>query len=62
MKGKWYFISSIIQLLIGASAIIAFVVLAISGENMSRWIVTLILAVAFIVLGIIGMADNKKQK
>ena len=62
MKSKWNLISSIIQLVIGILAIIAFVIIALSGENMTRWIVTLLLAIAFVVLGTIGIIDYKKQK
>ena len=62
MKSKWNLISSIIQLVIGILSIIAFVIIALSGENMTRWIVTLLLAIAFVVLGIIGIIDYKKQK
>lgn len=57
---KWNLISSIIQLVIGFAAIASFVLLAIIGEDMSRWIVTLLLAVAFVVLGVIGLVENKK--
>ena len=62
MKSKWNLISSIIQLLVGTLAIIAFIIIAISGENMTRWIVTLILAIAFVACGIIGIIDYKTQK
>lgn len=57
---KWNLISSIIQLVIGFAAIASFAVLAITGEDMSRWIVTLLLAVAFVVLGVIGLVEHKK--
>lgn len=62
MKSKWNLVSSIIQLVVGILAIIAFVVLGLNGENMTRWIVTLILSIAFVVLGIIGIIDYKTQK
>lgn len=61
MKSKWQLISSIIQLVIGFLAIVSFAVLAISGENISRWIVTLILAIAFVILGVIGIVDYKNK-
>lgn len=61
MKIKWNLFASIFQLVIGLLAIAAFVVLAVNGESMGRWIVTLILALAFIVLGLIGIMDYKKQ-
>lgn len=62
MKSKWNLISSIIQLVIGILAIISFIIIALGGENITRWIVTLILAIAFVVLGIIGNIDYKTQK
>lgn len=62
MKSKWNLISSIIQLVVGILAIIAFIIIAVRGENMTRWIVTLILAIAFVVLGVIGIIDYKTQK
>lgn len=62
MKSKWQLISSVFQLAVGIAAVAAFVVLAVNGENMTRWIVTLILAVAFIVLGVIGLVSYVKQK
>lgn len=62
MKSKWNLFSSIIQLLFGLLAIAAFIILAISGEVMGRWIVTLILAIAFVIIGIFGIIDyNSKQ-
>lgn len=57
MKSKWNLISSIVQLVIGILAIVAFVVLLISGENMTRWIITLLLAIAFVIVGAIGIVD-----
>ncbi len=62
MKSKWNLISSIVQLVIGILAIVAFVVLSVSGENMIKWIITLLLAIAFVIVGAIGIIDYKKQK
>ena len=62
MKSKWYLISSIIQLIVGILAVITFIMLAINGEDMTRWIITLFLAIAFVVLGLIGIIDYKTQK
>lgn len=59
MKSRWNLFASIFQLVIGVLAIAAFVVLATSGESVGRWIVTLILAIAFVVLGIIGIFNYK---
>lgn len=62
MKSKWNLISSIIQLVFGILAIIAFIVIAISGEVMTKWIITLFLAIAFVIIGIIGIIDYKSKK
>ena len=62
MKGKWYLISSIFQLVVGLLAIVAFIILAINGEIMTKWIITLLLAIAYVILGIIGIIDYKSQK
>jgi len=43
-------------------AIISFIILAISGEIMTKWIITLLLAIAFVIIGIIGIIDYKSQK
>lgn len=61
MKSKWDLISSIIQLVFGALAIITFIILAINGEIMAKWIITLLLAIAFVVIGIIGIIDYKTK-
>lgn len=62
MKSKFNLIASIFQLVVGVTAVLAFIILGSSGENMSKWIVTLILSIAFVVLGIIGIIDYKSNK
>lgn len=62
MKTKWGLISSIIQLIAGGCAIASFAVLSIGGEDMSRWIITFILAILFVVLGIVGIIDYRRDK
>lgn len=61
MKTKFSLIASVFQLIVGIAAIISFIVVALSGENMTRWIITLILSIGFVVLGIIGILDYKSQ-
>lgn len=62
MKNKWNLIASVFQLVIGIVAILAFVFVGLSGENMAKWIVTLILSIAFVVLGIIGIFKYRSTK
>ena len=56
---KWHLFSSIFQIVVGIAAIIAYVVIAASGEAIGKWSVTLLLAIAFIVIGAIGIVDWK---
>lgn len=62
MKSKGNLIVSIFQLVIGVLAIMAFAVIGFSGENITKWIITLILAMTYVVLGIIGIIDYKSNK
>ena len=59
---KWRLFSSIFQIVVGIAAIIAYVVIAVYGEPLGRWTVTLLLAVAFVVIGVIGIIDWNKSK
>ena len=61
MKSKLSLISSIIQLIFGILAIVAFIILLINGEDIFKWIITLLLAVAFVIIGIIGIIDYKRK-
>ena len=62
MKGKWQLIGSIFQLVVGLLAIASFVILGLSGENMTKWIMTFILAIGYAVFGVIGIIDYKSKK
>ena len=62
MKSKRQLFASIFQLIVGVVAITLFAILGLGGENLIKWIVTLILSVAFVVLGIIGIVDYKSNK
>ena len=61
MNDKWYLLSSIFQVLVGLIAIIFFIILFINGEAMNKWIITLFLAVAYVVIGIVGIINNIKK-
>lgn len=58
---KWRLFSSIFQIVVGIAAIIAYIVIAASGEPLGKWTVTLLLAIVFVVIGAIGIADWKKS-
>ena len=58
---KWRLFSSIFQIVVGIAAISAYIVIAASGEPLGKWTVTLLLAIAFVVIGAMGIADWKKS-
>lgn len=57
---QWSLFSSIFQIIIGIATMIAYFIIAASGEPLGRWTVTLILAILFVIIGIINLADWKK--
>lgn len=61
MKSKWHLFSSVFQVIVGVLAIVAFFVLWRNGETMARWIITLLLAIAYLVIGGIGVIDYYKK-
>ncbi len=62
MKSGRNLIVSIFQLVIGILAVAAFIVAAVVGDNMIKWTITLILAIAFVVFGVIGIVDYKSKE
>ena len=58
--------SIIFQIVVGIAAIVAYIVVAASGEPLRKWTITLILAIAFVVMGVINaigyLKSNKTQK
>ncbi len=62
MKSKWQLFSSIFQVVFGILAIIIYAILGFGGENMTKWIITLVLAIAFVALGVVGIVDYKFKK
>lgn len=61
MKSKLSLVSSIVQLVFGTLAIVAFIILLINGEDISKWLITLLLAVTFVIIGIIGIIEYKSN-
>ena len=53
--------SIIFQIVVGIAAIVAYVVVAASGEPLGKWTITLMLAIAFVVMGVIGAIDYVKS-
>jgi uncharacterized membrane protein HdeD (DUF308 family) len=62
MKNIWTLVGSIFQILVGVAGILVFAVLALGGENMTRWYITLALSVGFIWIGIMGLVVWLKNK
>ena len=50
------------QLLIGIAAVAAYIVVAVGGEPLGKWTITLLLAIGFVIMGILGVIDWKKER
>ena len=59
---KWYLFTAIFQILVGIAAIIAFIFVSVSGEPLGKWIFTLIISIAFVVMGVINIINYVKLK
>lgn len=62
MKNKFNLTASIFQIIFGGLALLSYIILAASGENMIKWTVSFILSIAIVVVGIIGVLDYKSNK
>lgn len=58
---KFRLFASVFQIIVGISAIVAFCFIAVSGEPIGRWWVTLVLAILFVVLGVYDIVIYKKD-
>ena len=62
----WWILQTDSQFSSKKAAIVAYIVVAASGEPLGKWTITLILAIAFVAMGMIGAIDyvksNKTQK
>ena len=59
---KGYLFTSIFQILVGIAVIIAFIFVFVSGEPLGKWIITLIVSIAFVVMGVINIINYVKLK
>ena len=59
---KWNLFAAIFQILVGIAAIIAFIFVFVSGESLGKWIITLIVSIAFVVMGVINIINYVKLK
>ena len=62
MNNKWKLFVSLFQLIVGIIAIVLCVLLISNGERLVKWIITLVLAIAFVAIGIIGIVNYKSNK
>lgn len=59
---NWRLVASILQLCVGVAAVVTYIIVANHNEPLGKWTVTLFLAIAYIVLGALGIADWIKAK
>lgn len=60
-KRKLQFIGSVILLIIGILGILTFIGLLVRGEDMTRWMLTLLLSVILVIKEIIVMIHYKNS-
>lgn len=53
---------SIFQVCIGALGILSFIILSVNGMYETKWMLTAVLALLFLIIGIKGIADEKRKK
>lgn len=61
MKKRKLFVP-VFQISVGIAAIAAYAVLAVSGEPLGKWTVSLLLGITFSIIGIIGIIAEVKDK
>ena len=61
MKKRKLFVP-VFQISVGIAAIAAYAVLAVSGEPLGKWTVSLLLGITFLIIGIIGIIAEVKDK
>ena len=62
MNRTFHLIASIFEALMGLLAILSYVILRISGENMHKWHITLLFATALVIMGVRGILSHRKRK
>ena len=62
MKTKKDLVIAIFDIIIGLAAIVSFIVVALSGENMLKWLITLVFSILFLIMGITTIIEYIKQK
>ncbi len=61
-KSIWFLIASIVQLIIGILAVASFLILAIGGENVTKWIPAALLGIVHIVLAVFNFAEYRSKE
>ena len=58
---KYNILVSIFQLAIGIMGVLSIIVLTINGEDMTRYIPTMLFAIALVIFGIMGIKDYRSK-
>ena len=52
MRSKWYLIGAVFDIIVGVAGVLAFVILCVSGDSVTKWIPALIVAILLLGIGI----------
>ncbi len=59
---KWQIASALVQMIIGFLGVVAYIILLVSKEPMLKWTVTLILSIAYFIIGLVNFLQIIKRK
>lgn len=61
MKSFWAMAGAVLQLVICTLAVVAFLILAVHGENVWKWIPALLLAIALMVFAVVDIREQRSK-
>ena len=59
---KWNLFAGVFHIFVGAAAIIAYIVVVACGESPGKWTITLLLAIAYVIMGVVNVIEYTKRK
>lgn len=59
---KWQIASSLVQMIIGFLGVVSYIILLVISEPMLKWTVTLILSIAYFIIGLVNFLQIIKRK
>ena len=58
---KWQIASALVQMIIGFLGVVSYIILLVISEPMLKWTVTLILSIAYFIIGLVNFLQIIKK-